>query len=110
MRWHDTCTIQRGAAVVDPYTGEDTGELDWTTPTTTTGVACSIQPRASREASDDQETVVAGWYGYFPAGTDLTSADRILWRGMTLTVDGEVAPWVRGNALHHYEAPLQRIG
>ena len=110
MRWHDTCTIQRGGAEVDPYTGESTGELDWSTPTATPDVPCSIQPRTSTEAGDDQETVVAGWVGWFPAGTDLTNADRIAWRGMTLTVDGEVAPWVRDGAVHHLQAPLQRIG
>lgn len=107
MRWHDTATILRGVAVSDPYTGE-AGGIDWSSPTPQT-TPCSIQPRTSTEPGTDREIVVGGWMGYFPAGTDLLSSDRISWRGRTLTVDGDVAPWVRDGAVHHLEAPLQEV-
>lgn len=107
MRWHDTATILRASQVEDPYGG--TGhESDWSTPTSAI-VSCSIQPRQSLEANGDRELLVGAWVGYFPADTDLLHTDRISWRGRTLTVDGDVAPWVQAGAVHHLEVPLQDV-
>lgn len=108
MRWHDTATIQRASTSADPYGGAGT-EPSWTTPTTT-DTACSIQPRTSTEPGTDRELVVGGWVGYFPAEADLRHTDRVLWRGRTLTVDGDVAPWVQAGRVHHLEAPLREVG
>lgn len=108
MRLRDTATILRATATGGGYAGE-TGEPDWTAPTETE-VACSIQPGSSVEQGQDRETVVADWVGFFPAGTDLTNADRVSWRGRTFTVDGEVGLWVHGSSEHHLEAPLKRVG
>jgi len=105
----DTATILRATAGTGGYAGEEP-ESDWTTPTET-DVPCSIQPGSSREADQDRpDFVVADWVGYFPAGTDLTNADRVRWRGRTFTVDGEVGLWVHGASEHHLEAPLKRVG
>lgn len=109
MKLRDTATILRAAVLAPAYAGES-GEQDWGNAAETV-VACSIQPGASREAAQDRpDFVVADWVGYFPAGTDLTAADRIAWRGRTFTVDGEVALWVHGTREHHLEVPLKRVG
>lgn len=108
MRLRDSATILRATSGTGPYAGE-TGEADWSDPTETPTV-CSIQPGTSQERNEAGETVVAEWVGFFPAGTDLTNVDRVLWRGRTLTVDGEVGLWVHGSSEHHLEVPLKRIG
>jgi hypothetical protein len=109
MRWHDTVTILRaGATGTDPYGGPST-EPDWDSPIETPDVPCSIQYFRSLEEDMDRETVVGRWFGWFPPGTDLLSTDRVSWRGRTLTVDGEVAPWVHKGQLHHLEVPLREI-
>lgn len=109
MIWHDTATILRAQPETDTDTGEATGGLTWVSATPVATV-CSIQPLASREAvAGGGETVVGAWFGYFPPATDLRSADRVQWRGRTLTVDGEVAPWVVRGTVHHLEVPLRDV-
>lgn len=108
MRLRDTATILRATAAVAVYAGE-TGDLDWTAPAETV-VSCAIQPGTSVERNQDRETVVAQFIGFFYPGTDLTHTDRVSWRGLMLTVDGEVGPWVHNANLHHLEVPLKLVG
>lgn len=109
MKLRDTATILRATVGAGGYAGEDDA-ADWSDPSEIE-VPCSIQPGSSREADQDRpDFVVADWVGYFPAGTDLTAADRVAWRGRTFTVDGEVALWVHGASEHHLEVPLKRVG
>lgn len=109
MKLRDTATILRATAGGGGYAGE-ADDADWSDPTEN-DVACSIQPGSSREADQDRpDFVVADWVGFFPAGTDLTAADRISWRGRTFTVDGEVALWVHRSSEHHLEVGLKRVG
>lgn len=109
FRWHDTCTIQRATQTTNTHTGEAEGEPSWASPTETTGVPCSIQPRSSLEG-EGGAVVVGGWLGLLPAGTDLTSEDRISWRGRLLEVDGDVSPLVFRGVVHHLEVPLKAWG
>ena len=105
----DTANILRGTAKTDPYTGEPAESLDWTSPTSTT-VRCSIQSRTTLEVNQDRETAISGWIGYFDPFADITNRDRVSWRGVTLTVDGEVAPCLNvQGAVDHFEVPLKRI-
>jgi hypothetical protein len=73
----------------------------------------NIQPTSQVETTDATRTaVVTGWRVQSEEGTapDITARDRIEWNGMTLLVEGEVAPWsdplVDGH--HHTEFTMVR--
>lgn len=74
----------------------------------------NIQPASQTETTDATRTaVVTGWRVQSEEGTrpDITAADRIEWRAMTLQVDGEVAEWpdpITG-AVHHIEFSVSRV-
>lgn len=104
----DTAFILTGTPEVDADTGEDTGQVDWTTPDSVS-VRCSIQPRDSREDTEGGSEVVVGkWFGYFPAGTVIGHGDRVSWHGKTFAVDS-VNPWYKRDVLHHVECALREI-
>ncbi|MCC9154904.1 hypothetical protein LZP81_30805 [Streptomyces parvulus] len=73
----------------------------------------NIQPTTQTETEDPTRTaVVTGWHVHSAEGTrpDITAADRLKWRGMTLEVDGEVAEWPDPltGAVHHIEFTMVR--
>ncbi|WP_030569585.1 hypothetical protein [Streptomyces aureocirculatus] len=73
----------------------------------------NIQPASQSESTDATRTaVVTGWRVQSAEGTrpDITAADRLEWRGMTLDVDGEVAQWPDPltGAVHHVEFTMVR--
>ncbi|WP_330339412.1 hypothetical protein [Streptomyces sp. NBC_00557] len=73
----------------------------------------NIQPASQTENQDATRTaVVTGWRVQSAEGTrpDITAADRLEWRGMTLEVQGEVAEWsdpITGKP-HHIEFTMTR--
>ena len=73
----------------------------------------NIQPTFQNESDDATRTaVVTGWHVHSADGTrpDIRATDRLEWRGMTLSVDGEVAEWsdpLTGEP-HHIEFTMTR--
>ncbi|MFI5685902.1 hypothetical protein [Streptomyces sp. NPDC051636] len=73
----------------------------------------NIQPATQNEDQDATRTaVVTGWHVQSAEGThpDITAADRLEWKGMTLEVQGEVAEWsdpLTGEP-HHIEFTMIR--
>ena len=73
----------------------------------------NIQPTSQSEDQDATRTaVVTGWHVQSDEGDrpDITAADRIEWRGMTLKVQGEVAEWPDPltDTVHHIEFTMAR--
>lgn len=88
----ETVTRLRAVAVVDPYSGEATGE-DWTTPDTLDIPGCAFDPGGSSEPLDvGRASVVTQPTLYHPStDLDVTAQDRIEVRGRTWQVDGDPA-------------------
>lgn len=87
---NSTCTISRKTTAVSSttYAGVNT----WSN--AATGVACTIQADATREADfAAKETGIVSAWGYFEYGTDIRTGDRVVpndgqYSGVTLTVLG----------------------
>jgi head-tail adaptor len=83
----DVCTIQRKTASVG-----SNGFASQTWATSSSGVACAIQAKGSKEdRRNRRETGVSMYTVYLPYGTDVRAADRILGttgqtNGLTLSV------------------------
>jgi hypothetical protein len=57
--------------------------------------ACAIAPRYSTEPTErGRQGVIVGLSVYAPAGSDITSTDRLEIDGITYVIDGEPAEWV----------------
>lgn len=54
---------------------------------------CSVTPTTTTEADDRAVPRVTGLQLLAPPGTDLESADAILWRGRVYEIDGEAGDW-----------------
>lgn len=73
----------------------------------------NVQPNSQAEDTDPTRTaVITGWRVQSEEGTrpDITAVDRIEWRDMVLTVEGEVAEWpdpITGE-VHHIEFTMSR--
>lgn len=50
---------------------------------------CIVWPRTSTETTDAQDTVITGYSALLPPGSDVTSTDRLRWRGLLFDVVGE---------------------
>lgn len=91
----ETVTRLRGTAVMDPYSGEESG-LSWATPDeldlTTLAPA---EPRPVGERLDlARNSVVSGFTLYLATDADVTAADRMRVRGRVYEVDGDPALWL----------------
>lgn len=88
----ETVTRQRAVQVSDPYSGETTAS--WTNPAEVTISGCAFDPGSSGETLDLARNVLTTQPKvYAPAGSDITAADRLVVRGVTYEVDGDVAEW-----------------
>lgn len=86
---------------------------DWSAATRLPVGQLNIQPTSQTEQTDATRTaVITGWRVQSEEGTapDITARDRIEWNGMTLLVEGEVAPWPDPltGAHHHTEFTMVR--
>lgn len=55
---------------------------------------CLVAPRGSEEGANTfANTVITGAELFTPAGADVLATDRIIARGVTYDVDGEVGDW-----------------
>ena len=104
----DTITVIRAALVVADRYGNKTRDWAGAARTTVTGV--SVQPVGSDEAVVDREWAAAHLRLFAPPGTDLTSTDRVAWRGDTYEVDGTPRRWFDDEGVEdHTEADLKRM-
>lgn len=105
MAYHDEAVRQRATATTDRY---GNSVQDWTAPAEVT-ITCTIQPADSRENVVDRDTVVTRYRLFCAPDTDITSADRLVWRGRTFEVDGDLEEHSRKSTPHHREAFLRGV-
>lgn len=57
--------------------------------------SCAIAPRYSNEPTErGRQGVIVGLSVYAPAGSDITSTDRLEIDGVAYVIDGEPAEWI----------------
>lgn len=99
------CTIARGVE-------NDGYGLDTPDEAETTDTVCELQQRNRSEAGDAGEISLSDWVVFLPAGTELTTADRITVEDQTFEVIG--APWPVVHPVSqiasHLEATVRRTG
>lgn len=84
----ETVTRLRAATVTDPYSGEVEAE-DWDNPTTLAIGGCGVAQTGSTEPVEAARSAVDADFDVFmPPGSDVTSKDRLVIRGMTCEVAG----------------------
>lgn len=89
----ETVTRLRGTLVVDPYSGEANG-VDWTTPASLAIPGCAFNPGQTAEPVQDARTaVITQPEVYDPSYADVLPGDRLVVRGKTYEVDGDVQDW-----------------
>lgn len=81
-------------------------EPDFTTPTPVLVRGWLDRVTESETETATRDANISAWVLLLPAGTEITSQDRVVVDGMTFEVDGEPArPWSpRGE--HHVRCPL----
>lgn len=100
------CTIIRRSDVGD--VDEDNNEIPGETPVET---LCNLQQVRRDEPASEGELSVTAWNCYFPAGTELTTADAVEIEGHLYELAGD--PWDANQgsaAVNHVEATLVRTG
>lgn len=93
----ETIQVLSAGPRTDPYSQETVYD-DWDNPTPVDVVTLAPpEPRPSSEpVQDARNAVVKGWTLYLPAGTAITSSNRVRVRGVDYPVQGEPADWGRG--------------
>ncbi len=88
-----TVTRQRGTAVLDPYSGEETG-ISWADPDEIEVEGCAFNPGGSTEPVEvGRAAVVSKPTVYAPFGADIRAKDRLKIGDTTYDVDGRPAPF-----------------
>ena len=106
----DSAVRKRAPFKLDKF-GNPSGVRDWTAATSSPIERVSIQPDTSSEETGDRSPVVTGWRLISARGVDvdLLPSDRVVFDGLTLEVDGEVARYRMAGRVHHVEARLKRV-
>lgn len=98
----ETVAVLTAGTLTDPYSSELTSAWvlpsgkSWTTAPSEVNVTtlAPAEPRPSSEpAQDARNSVTSGWTLYLPAGTAITSANRVRVRGTIYPVQGTPAVW-----------------
>lgn len=90
----ETVTRQRGVPVTDPYSDEVT-DLDWTTPAELPIDGCGVADGGSLEPVQDARNAVDSDFDVIlPPGSDVTSKDRLVVRGLVCEVAGRPFDWL----------------
>ena len=88
----ETVTRLRAGVSVDPYSQEVTE--DWSNPSSFDVAGCGFDPGSSGETLDlARNVLITQPKVYAPAGSDIVATDRLVVRGITYEVDGDVAEW-----------------
>lgn len=88
----ETVTVLTAGVEEDPYSGEATPS--WESPGETYVSGVGVEPRPSSEPTQEaRNAVVSGFTLYFPPGTAVSPANRVVVRGKTYSVMGESAEW-----------------
>ena len=67
---------------------------DWDNATTTQVSGCSVQPASTSLTQDGRvQGILDGATAYLPPGTDVREGDRVIFEGLTYTVDGTPRAW-----------------
>lgn len=101
----DSIVRQRGAAGSGPYGGGDT---DWSNPTLATYAAEVYNP-SSFENLDTGDRVVTRLVCQTNPDADITSLDRVVWRGVTYEVVSDVEPLAMSGVVEGLRFVIQRV-
>lgn len=104
MIFHETCDVitkVRGAR-------DDLGIPSTTTTSKT--ARCELTPLAGAETIDPStDRVTTRLRVFLPAGTQVTPADQITWRGTTFEVQGSVEVHIQRGRVHHLECIVAEV-
>lgn len=71
---------------------------------------CSIQPGSSSEDVNGRDQVITDLSAFLPAGTDITSTDRVRWQGVDYAVHGQPQRWADLEGVEsHVHVTLRRV-
>jgi head-tail adaptor len=89
----ETVTRVRAAAILDPYSQEETG-LDWDDTAELAIPRCAVDPSKTRETFDtNRNAVVTDFAVWTDDVYDITAADRLVIRGLKCQIVGRPAIW-----------------
>lgn len=103
-----TVTRLRGTSSTDGY---NDAVVDFTDPDRLTIDACSVQPVAGDEFNQARDAITTRWKWFGQPDADVTSEDRIEFRGDVYDIDGSVLQWddTTGSDLDYQSAVLKRV-
>lgn len=104
--WPHTIIVLRATAGSDDVLGNPV--LDWAHPAESPVVGCSVQPETGQENTLNRDLTVSRWRLRGPIAADITSNDRVSFKGAVYDIDGEVQRWADFGDLDHFEALLKR--
>ncbi|MDN4645363.1 hypothetical protein [Arthrobacter sp. PsM3] len=100
-------TVLTAQKSLDPYSQEPVD--DWTLPpaeTTVTG--CEVEPGTTQEYLLNRDQVLVAWTVFAPAGTQVSTYNRVRFNGNVYTVYGHPAEWDSPSGrLNYVEIVLQ---
>jgi hypothetical protein len=105
-RYGDLVVVQRAPIVQNPRTGNE--DRDWSAATSSGPMAADVQPAGQSELNDNRQLTISRWTVVCDPA-DILSTDRVLWRGGTFNVDGEVGVFMRHGVPHHLEFTVKRF-
>ncbi|MFJ8750456.1 hypothetical protein ACIREO_14150 [Streptomyces sp. NPDC102441] len=106
----DSVMRLRADFVVDRY-GNASTERDWPNAEQQAIAGVNVQPDSSLELVGERTSVTTAWRLIGPKGRDLDvlRTDRLVFDGMTLEVDGELARYRYAGRVHHVELRMVRV-
>jgi hypothetical protein len=106
---NETVTRLRAPYASDRY-GNEASSRDWASATSLSIANCSVQPMVGSEVLVDRDARVHRWILYGPANIDVLPTDRIVHKGVTYEVQGDVRHWTgaTGN-LDNTQLELERV-
>ncbi len=83
--------------------------LDWSHPKRMDIQGCSMQPASTSLTTDGRVLGISDLYTLFaPPNADITAGDRIVYRGNTYEIDGDVRVQPAAGRLEHIQITLRR--
>lgn len=109
---HDTLVLVRAPLTTD--TRDNSEYRDWDNATRTDIVDCMVQPfpmaeKIAYERTIDREFARTAFRVWCPAGTDVTSSDKIEYEGKTYEVFGGSGTWKDHRGVPHHSQFIMRL-